>query len=415
MTRAELADLVAEHVWLNHGVCSPIDRKYVGRLEMGEVRWPNARYRQALREILGAPTDQALGFQSTNAVRTTRSLDRREAIRAAAATVGGTLGGLGLASRERGRHATEELGSAGRADASAAGHLAAVVHELHQADDSAPTGSLLPLSAGLLAVAEQFAATAVERDQLEIGRVAAEAAMLHWWLTVDAGYDGEKEFDRALALAVRSRYSPLVGHLLGWRGGLALAEGDLVDAVRLTRLARETRWGMSSGDLAWCADYEARAHALAGDDESLKRAADDAQTAYEAVDPDSEPPWLYWLVEPVLTLDALDIRLLRDGPDAAAAVEAELARLPAERARDVAWYRAHIAAARARAGDVVGAAHDAEQAARLSVATGTTWTLAELGQLAEHPHLGSLREALVDSTAGSGAVRGTSRHAADLN
>jgi hypothetical protein len=399
MTRAELADLVAEHVWQHHGVQSPIDRKYLGRLEAGEVRWPNARYRRALREILGAPSDGALGFRSTNATRPARDLDRRAVIRAAVAT----FGGLALPGWERGRRLTEVLGTAGRPDASIAGHLAAIVHELRRSDDTAPTGSLLRSSAGLVTVAEQFTAAATGRDQLEIGRVAAEAAMLHWWLLVDAGRDARTEHDRALALALEWGVSPLVGHLFGWRGGLALADGDLVGAVRLTRVARQPRWGVSTGARAWSAAYEARAHVLAGDEESAERALDDAQAAYEAVDPESEPAWLYWMAEPVLTLEALDMRLLREGPDAASAVEESLGRLPDDRARDAAWYRAHIAAARARAGDVDGAARDAEEAARLSVAPGTTWTLAELGQLGQQRHLGLLREALAD-TVGPRAV-----------
>ena len=395
MTRAELAELVARHVWEHYGVQSPIDRKYLGRLEAGEVRWPNARYRQALREILGAPSDDALGFRSTNATRPAKDLDRRSMIRAAAAT----FGGLALTGRDP-RGATDELGAAGRPDPSVAGHLGAVVHELRQADDTAPTGSLLRASAGLLALAEEFAVKASGRNQVAIGRVAAEAAMLHWWLMVDAGHDARVEHDRALALALEWGTAPVVGHLFGWRGGLALADGDLVSAVRLTRLAREPRWGMSTGGLAWSAAYEARAHALAGDAVAADRALDDAQSAYEAVDPDNEPPWLYWMSDRVLELENLDMRLLREGPDAAEDVEGALARLPAERARDAAWYRAHLAVAHARAGDVERAAHDAEDAARLSVATGTTWTLAELGQLAEQPHLTPVREALADITAG---------------
>jgi hypothetical protein len=339
---------------------------------------------------------EAPGFLSPNPARPARDLDRREVLRAAAATVGG----LALSGWERGPEVVNGLGAAGRPDPSVAGHLAGLVHELRRADDTAPTGSLLHASAGLRLLAESFAATAAGRQQVEIGRVAAEAAMLHWWLMVDAGHDAREDHERALALATEWGLSPLVGHLVGWRGGLALADGDLATAVHLTRAARQTRWGMSAGGLAWSAAYEARAHALAGDGEAARYALDDAEAAYAAVDPDEEPAWLYWLTEPVLTLDGLDLQLLRDGPDAAPALEAVLDRLPPERARDAAWYRAHIAVARARAGDVDGAARDAEEAARLSVSTGTTWTLAELGQLAGQPHLAGVREALADTTAG---------------
>jgi hypothetical protein len=91
------------------------------------------------------------------------------------------------------------------------------------------------------------------------------------------------------------------------------------------------------------------------------------------------------------------MRLLRDGLEAAPEMEHALGALPAAHTRDAAWYRAHLATARARSGDVSGAVHDAEEAARLSVATGTRWTLAELHQLSGEPHLAPLREVLAET------------------
>ena len=75
MTRSELAALVVEHVWTNHGIQSPVDRKYIAKLEAGKIAWPNARYRDALRAILGVASDEALGFHSSNVVRAAKQLD----------------------------------------------------------------------------------------------------------------------------------------------------------------------------------------------------------------------------------------------------------------------------------------------------------------------------------------------------
>jgi hypothetical protein len=97
--------------------------------------------------------------------------------------------------------------------------------------------------------------------------------------------------------------------------------------------------------------------------------------------------------------------VLRDGPAAAGAMEEALARLPAERARDASWYRAHLASARARVGDLDGALRDAEEAARLGRLCGSSWTLGELDQLAERPRFAPLREALYDVR---GSLSGTS-------
>jgi hypothetical protein len=75
MTRSELAELVVEHVWERYGVHSPVDRKYIAKLEAGKIGWPNARYREALRTILGVASDEALGFHSANVVRAAKALD----------------------------------------------------------------------------------------------------------------------------------------------------------------------------------------------------------------------------------------------------------------------------------------------------------------------------------------------------
>jgi hypothetical protein len=75
MTRGELAGLVIQHVWEHHSVESPIDRKYIAKLEAGRIGWPNSRYREALRAILGVASDEALGFHNVNIVRAAKALD----------------------------------------------------------------------------------------------------------------------------------------------------------------------------------------------------------------------------------------------------------------------------------------------------------------------------------------------------
>lgn len=69
LSRTELADLVAQHVFEHHGEEVPVDRKYIAKLEDGRIRWPNAKYRAAFRDILSVGADEALGFVSANAKR----------------------------------------------------------------------------------------------------------------------------------------------------------------------------------------------------------------------------------------------------------------------------------------------------------------------------------------------------------
>jgi hypothetical protein len=43
-------------------VAAAMDAAYIGKLERGEYRWPNHRYREALRAVLHAASDPDLGF-----------------------------------------------------------------------------------------------------------------------------------------------------------------------------------------------------------------------------------------------------------------------------------------------------------------------------------------------------------------
>jgi hypothetical protein len=347
------------------------------------------------RVALGlAPREQSIAGKITHAEGHDAGVRRREFLRNTLCTGAAVAGAAPLATAVG--EPTRTSPSARRPDRSTAGHLATLVHLVRREDDVAPTGSLLPMSRHLLGLAEQWIAHAKSRDRPEIGRAAAEAALLHWWLSVDAGRDATGAGDRAIALAVEWDIPTIIGHMFGWRAGLALGNGDLTAAVHLARRAREPRWGLSPGAIGWSSNYEARSHALLGDPEGLVQALDVSQTAHEDVSLSSEPPWMYWLGD-MLELNKVDLRLLRMGPDAAPDMNAELAQYPADRDRDVAWYRAHVASARAWAGDIGGAARDAEEAARLSAATGTYWTMGELHQIAQAPHLHQLREALLDT------------------
>lgn len=92
VSRQDLAELVAAHVWEHHRQVVHPNDKYIGKLERGAVRRPNRFYREALRGILDAPTDQDLGFRPSGAVPGVSLLDdveRRSLLRGTAA-----LGGL---------------------------------------------------------------------------------------------------------------------------------------------------------------------------------------------------------------------------------------------------------------------------------------------------------------------------------
>jgi hypothetical protein len=381
---------------LSQGQVSQIigGRRKVTQFDVIERIAAGLRMPDAARVALGlAPREDPCAGRITRPEGHDAGVKRREFLRNTLTTGAAVAGAAALTAADVDRDSSP----AGRhPDRTTAGHLAALVHILRQEDDVAPTGSLLPMSRQLLGLAEHWIAHAKVRDRPEIGRAAAEAALLLWWLNVDAGRAATAAGDRAIALAVEWDIPAIIGHMFGWRAGLAMGNGDLTAAVQLARRAREPRWALSPGAIGWSSIYEARAHALLGDPEGLTQALDVSQAAHEDVNLSSEPPWMYWLGD-MLELNKLDLRLLREGPDAAPDINAELAQYPADRDRDVAWYRAHVASARAWAGDIGGAARDAEEAGRLSAATGTNWTMGELHQIAAAPHLHQLRDALADS------------------
>ncbi|CRK61809.1 Tetratricopeptide TPR_4 [Alloactinosynnema sp. L-07] len=70
MGRAELAEAVNARLWNTTGKRFDLDARAVARWERGAVRWPGAHYRAALRHVLGAADDAALGFRCPSPTRT---------------------------------------------------------------------------------------------------------------------------------------------------------------------------------------------------------------------------------------------------------------------------------------------------------------------------------------------------------
>ncbi|HVK23587.1 MAG TPA: XRE family transcriptional regulator [Actinokineospora sp.] len=63
MSRAELAEAANAWLWEQRGERFDLDARAIARYERGAVRWPGAHYRAALRHVLNAPDDAALGFR----------------------------------------------------------------------------------------------------------------------------------------------------------------------------------------------------------------------------------------------------------------------------------------------------------------------------------------------------------------
>ncbi len=86
MSRQELAERINHWIYDHDQTITEMDGNYLGKLERGIIRWPQRRYREALRAILRADTDRDLGFHRP--IRTVNGgvdVDRQQFLRAAAA------------------------------------------------------------------------------------------------------------------------------------------------------------------------------------------------------------------------------------------------------------------------------------------------------------------------------------------
>jgi transcriptional regulator with XRE-family HTH domain len=64
LSREELADLVNQQVFTTSRRVIDLTANYIGKLERGQIRWPQADYRSGLRVVLGVDTDAELGFEA---------------------------------------------------------------------------------------------------------------------------------------------------------------------------------------------------------------------------------------------------------------------------------------------------------------------------------------------------------------
>jgi transcriptional regulator with XRE-family HTH domain len=85
VSRQELTELINTYVW-EHPDKKVVQASanYIGQIERGKIRWPGKLTREALRAILGVPTDAALGFVNARSARAAvklEHLDRHQFLR----------------------------------------------------------------------------------------------------------------------------------------------------------------------------------------------------------------------------------------------------------------------------------------------------------------------------------------------
>ena len=67
LSREELADQANAWIWEHRNKKYYLNSNYIGKIEQGTIRWPDAARRAAFRAILKIPKDSDLGFVNARA------------------------------------------------------------------------------------------------------------------------------------------------------------------------------------------------------------------------------------------------------------------------------------------------------------------------------------------------------------
>lgn len=322
MSRQELADRVNAYLFHHTGRLHELDDNYVGKLERGIIRWPQAAYREALRVVLGAASDGDLGFVNTRRLQAAPSVVRREApglvgahpphpvpvpepvggepdvrrqefLRAAFVGVGGLLASpstlLDLLAPLRPSDAPERVGRDEIEQVRGAADLLVSWGHSHGG-----AGVREAANAQLRWFGQLLNARATPEVRVELHEAVGLLGHATAHMAFDAcAYDNARQiFTFALACSeevgswhLRAKVLSSLARQEIWRGepdlGLTYAELALVRSDRLTATERAML-------------HTARARALAklGRRQDTLRAVGQADEAFAHTDPAGDPPWM---------------------------------------------------------------------------------------------------------------------------
>jgi hypothetical protein len=277
MSRRELAQAVVAWLFSSSNEHYDLDVRLIAKWERGAVRYPSAPYRAALRAVLGAPNDEALGFYppapaSGGGFGPIRS-GRAPQVDFSAEISDEVLAGA----------ADESSAFLSWAEATNTGEL--TVEQMH-ADIRRVAGAYLksptaPLFTRAKALRDQsftlLAGRQAPRQTRELYAVAGWSLTILAWMSVDLGRsDVAEDHARAAWLcAERADYHALRAWVRAtqhtaafWQGDYTTAAGFAADGLTYARSVPSSGTAtlyLSSAlavDLAWCGDHVAAVDAL---------------------------------------------------------------------------------------------------------------------------------------------------------
>ncbi|MFG2757266.1 tetratricopeptide repeat protein [Streptomyces wuyuanensis] len=377
------------------------DARYIGRVEAGEIRCPNYAYERVFLHMFPGLTLADLGFSaretvrgraargrtprppdpyygnngttgsiSTNCTNSTYSNEESDVLRRAfmtSGTVTVAAASLGFGPLP----GTEALRSdlpRQRIGASEASAVEAAVRQIRLLDDRHGADGLYkraaqPLRAAYALLDAGATTRGSTADRLAAG--AGELAISVGWLAHDSGRleDARSHYAEALATARVAGDTALEAHAFCNTSFLARDAGRHREAVRAAQAGQRAAGQVGSDRLlALLTLREAGAWAGLGDRAGCERALSRAHTLFGRGPSDRDPEWMSFFGEPELqALEAQCWSALGDWPRAARHAHRAAALQDPHFARNLALYRAQLAADLARADAPAEAAAVGEQ------------------------------------------------------
>ncbi|CRK61394.1 Putative C1 regulatory protein [Alloactinosynnema sp. L-07] len=259
MGRAELAEAVNALLWDTTGQRFELDARAVARWERGAVRWPGAHYRSALRHVLGAAGDAALGFRPTSTPAAPQAIAAYAEPSPQPWALAATL-------------------ARSSADVVALDHLENAVHGLAEGYPHTAPAHMWPSVSALIShvnalLADPMPLRLRRRATVVMGVLTGLAGSL--WTDLDRPHDAASYFDVA-ELAAREADTPdLAAWALATRSIATHHTGDHGQTrTLLARAGQRAAAESSPRRQAWIAALTARAAAATGDAQQAHRALD---------------------------------------------------------------------------------------------------------------------------------------------
>jgi transcriptional regulator with XRE-family HTH domain len=368
LTQADLAALTCAQVQKDTGHRPAIDAQAIGRIERGEITWPNRATREALRTLLRSKSDADLGLYPK---RTRRDADKEDATKRRDFLALAGIGVAGPVPRTMGAPDIEELRLR--------------LTRLRDMDNFLGGADTFRLYSGELGQTERLLSEGHYRAPVRaaLASLAAEQAQQAGWAAFDAGHTepavrlykysrraASEANDHELAANALIHIAYATATPQAIHAAEAACEEVPSDAPAKTRALLESR-------LAW-------SHAVAGDARNAAFALDRAREILAQDDRSPSPHWSSWV--DATELDIMTGRVwavLHEPHRAIPPLERALLGFPDHWPRDKALYLTWLADAHLDAGEAERAAAIARDALTLASRVASVRPIARVRDVAD--------------------------------